>query len=201
MVRPKGIGPQVGLLRPDEDLGLVRRCRSQDRSAWKVLYERHYDFVFSVARRLGTPHEEADDVAQEVFMVVFAKLDRFQEGKLNTWLFRITSNVVSHHHRKRRTRRAVGAWKERLGLNLLAAKSPEQEAIATNQGEAIDRILERMNPKKREVFGLFELEGLSGEEVAERIGCPLGTVWSRLRHARSDFLRIGRRLELLEEES
>ena len=56
-----------------------------------------------------------------------------------------------------------------------------------------------MAPKKREVFAMFELEGLSGEQIAERIGCPVNTVWTRLHHARKDFLKNARRLGCLDE--
>jgi RNA polymerase sigma-70 factor (ECF subfamily) len=176
---------------------LVRRCREADASAWRALYERHHAFVYRVARRLGTPADEAEDVAHEVFMVVMAKLDQFSGGRLTTWLYRITANVASHHHRRRRSRRALTEWSQRLGFR--APPTPEALSSASSDARAVDRILERMSPKKREVFALFELEGLSGEEVAERVGCPLNTVWSRLRHGRSDFLRIGRKLGLLEE--
>jgi len=55
-----------------------------------------------------------------------------------------------------------------------------------------------MAPKKREVFALFELEGLSGDEIAERLGCPVNTVWTRLHHARAEFVKVARRLGCLE---
>ena len=193
--RPIG-GAARRLEPPARDLGLVRRCRAEDESAWRTLYEENYRFVFRVARRLGTPEDEADDVAQEVFVIVLAKLDTFSDGKLTTWLYRITANVVSHHHRKRRARRAVAEWRARLGLG--SPPSPEDLSVRASQRNAVGRILEQMSPKRREVFALFELEGLSGEEIVERLGWPLGTVWSRLRLARRDFLRIGRRLGVLE---
>ena len=65
----------------------------------------------------------------------------------------------------------------------------------------MEGVLERMSPKKREVFALFELEGLSGEEIAARIGVPVNTVWTRLHHARREFIKIGRRLGVMEEDA
>ena len=85
---------------------VVARCRAQDQSAWKELYDAHFDFVYRVARRLGTPAAEAEDVVHDVFEVVFKKLDQFEEGRLTTWMYRITANVVSDRHRRRRVRRA-----------------------------------------------------------------------------------------------
>jgi len=183
----------------DLELALIRRCRAADSSAWRALYEAHQPFVHRVARRLGTPSEEVEDVVHEVFMVVMAKLDRFQGGRFTTWLYRITANVSAHHHRKRRRRRVLQSWSERIGW--ASPPSPEALSSAASDARAVDAILERMSPKKREVFALFELEGLSGEEIAERVGCPINTVWSRLRHARQDFLRFGRRMGVLEVET
>ena len=65
---------------------------------------------------------------------------------------------------------------------------------------AVERVLERMSPKKREVFALFELEGLSGEAIAERLACPINTVWTRLHHARAEFVTVARRLGCLDGE-
>jgi RNA polymerase sigma-70 factor (ECF subfamily) len=178
-------------------LAMVERCRARDESAWKELYDAHFDFVLRVARRLGTPDAEAEDVVHDVFVVVHRKLDRFEGGRLTTWLYRITANVVSDRHRKRRVRRAFESLKLWIGGE--AGDSPERAAERASATRAVERVLERMNPKKREVFALFELEGLSGDEIAERIGCPLNTVWTRLYHARKQFLEIARRLKVLDE--
>jgi RNA polymerase sigma-70 factor, ECF subfamily len=172
---------------------LLDRCRSGDVVAWRRLYEAHFDFVYRVARRLGTPVEELEDVCQETFLVAFRKLDRFREGKLSTWLYRITANVASDRHRRRRVRRAFAAlWGG--GPEESPARTPEREYESAEAEALVSRILERMSPKKREVFALFEVEGLSGEEVAERVGCKVATVWTRLFHARKEFEALGARM-------
>jgi len=136
-------------------------------------------------------------VVHEVFIVVLKKIDQFRDGRFTTWLYRITANVVSHRHRKRRTRRALADMAQRIGL--AGPPTPEDVSSAASDARAVEQILERLSPKKRAVFALFELEGLSGEEIAEREGCPVNTVWSRLRHAREDFCRIGSKMGLLED--
>jgi RNA polymerase sigma-70 factor (ECF subfamily) len=178
-------------------LAVVERCRARDESAWKELYDAHFDFVLRVARRLGTPESEAEDVVHDVFVIVHRKLDRFEGGRLTTWLYRITANVVSERHRKRRVRHAFESLKVWIGGE--PGESPERTAERSSATRAVERVLERMNPKKREVFALFELEGLSGDEIAERIGCPVNTVWTRLYHARKQFLEIAKRLRVLDE--
>ncbi len=194
-----GLGPAVALATCDateDDLSIVRRCRAGEASAWRELYDAHHGFVFRVARRLGTPAEETEDVVHEVFIVVLKKIDDFHEGRFTTWIYRITANVVSHRHRKRRTRRAVAEMAQRIGL--AEPPTPEAMSAAASDARAVEKILERMSKKKRAVFALYELEGLSGEEIAEREDCPLNTVWSRLRHARADFARIGAKMGLME---
>lgn len=197
-----GPRPEVASALPhgsEGDLELARRCRAGQGSAWRALYDAHHGFVFRVARRLGTPAEETEDVVHEVFIVVLKRINQFQEGRLQTWIYRITANVVSHRHRKRRARQALTEMAQRIGL--ASPMPPEALSAAASDARAVEMILQRLSPKKRAVFALFELEGLSGEEIAEREGCPINTVWSRLRHARKDFRRIGTKMDLLEIES
>jgi RNA polymerase sigma-70 factor, ECF subfamily len=175
---------------------VLARCREHDEAAWKELYDAHFDFVFRVARRLGTPEGEAEDVAHDVFVIVYRKLDTFEGGRLTTWLYRITANVVSGRHRRRRVRRAFESLKVWVGGEV--PESPEQVAIQKSATRAVERVLERMAPKKREVFALYELEGLPGEEIAERLNCPINTVWTRLHHARKEFVSVAKRLGCLD---
>ena len=176
----------------DSDLApLVARCRGGDATAWRQLYDAHYDFVLGAARRLGIPTAELDDVLQESFLVAFRKLDAFRDGRFSTWLFRIVANVVSNKHRRRRIRDAFAALLGRAEPQ--HQRGPDRDYDAREAHAAVSDVLARMAPKKREVFALFELEGLTGEEVAERVGCRVETVWTRLHYARADFERIARK--------
>jgi RNA polymerase sigma-70 factor (ECF subfamily) len=178
---------------------IVERCRSHDEAAWKELYDANFDFIYRVARRLGTPASEAEDVVHDVFVVVHKKLDSFTEGRLTTWLYRITANVVSEKHRRRRVRETFANLAGWFGADAHESpESPERLAERSSATRAVERVLERMSPKKREVFALYELEQLSGEEIAERAGVPLNTVWTRLFHARKDFIVIAKKLRVLE---
>jgi RNA polymerase sigma-70 factor (ECF subfamily) len=150
---------------------------------------------------MGTPPAELDDVTQEVFTSAFSKLHRFGGGNFGHWIHRICANVVTDQHRKRRVRETFRKlW--RADPDEETAKNPSPEGLAArSQAEAhVAQILARMRPKHREVFALFELEGLSGEEIAERVGCPVNTVWTRLHHARQAFVSIGQKRGLIEEQ-
>ncbi len=96
--------------------------------------------------------------------------------------------MVSDLHRRRRVREALlSLWlprEERL------AAGPDEALQSADTVRQVREVLARMAAKKREVFVLYELEGLSGEEIAQRIGCGTPTVWTRLHYARQEFRRI-----------
>jgi RNA polymerase sigma-70 factor (ECF subfamily) len=189
-------GLLAGAATEDRLAHVIARCRARDEAAWKELYDAHFDFVYRVARRLGTPESESEDVVHDVFVVVYKKLADFEGGRLTTWLYRIAANVVSERHRRRRVRRAFEALKLWVGGE--APEDPERTAVRSSATRAVERVLEKMTPKKREVFALFELEGLPGEEIADRLGCPINTVWTRLHHARKEFLSVAKKLDCLD---
>jgi RNA polymerase sigma-70 factor (ECF subfamily) len=180
----------------DEEL-LLARCRLGDRAALRELYERHVQMVISMARQLGVPAADVDDVAQDVFVAAFRDLAKVRPGFLTAWLFRLTSYRANDRHRHRRVREAFARlWR---GSAEPDPNGPEQALFRRDATRRVERILARMSRKKREVFALFELQGLPGEEIAFLLGIPLDTVWSRLAHARREFTRIGRSLELFEQ--
>lgn len=173
------------------DSSLVRRAEAGDQSALSSLFSAHLGFVQRVARNLGTPDAELDDVAQDVFVVAFRRIGTFHDGKLTTWLYRITANLVANRHRRRRVRQAfLGFWSRQPAQ--LVPSADEAFDRAETRGQ-IAEILSRMSDKKREVFALYELEGLSGEDIAERVGCSVDTVWTRLHYARKDFEALARK--------
>jgi RNA polymerase sigma-70 factor, ECF subfamily len=184
-----------------EQAELVSRCLRGDREAQRAFYERFAKFVLRTARRLGTPPEEVEDVAQEVFTIAFREMDRFHAGQLSTWLYRICSNRVHNHHRMRLVRATFARVLGRDVNRALTSQVGSQDGeLSRHEAERqFSEILARMGVKKREVLILFEIEGLSGEAIAEQLGCPLQTVWSRLHYARREFARIAQ-MRLLRDE-
>lgn len=181
---------------------LVRRARAGEMSAYRELYAEHFPVVSRMARRLGTPASEVDDVTQEVFEKAFRKLDRFHGGNFGFWIHRICANVVTDHHRRRQVRQTLSRlWKAEAPEEVEATDSVgDGEPTSADAERFVGKVLAHMRPKHREVFVLFELEHRPGEEIAERVGCPLATVWTRLFHARKEFARLGQRYRLLESE-
>lgn len=182
----------VGSLAPaDPDLVLVRKAQAGDAEAFRALYDANFGFALRTCLRLGLSEADAEDAVQETFAVAHRSLGRFSDGRFPTWLYRIVANVTSARLRKIRVRDAL------LGRWLLREEplhpSPDEAFDEREAARKVREVVARLAPKKREVFALFELEGLSGEEIAERVGCPLATVWTRLHHARKEFGRIARK--------
>jgi RNA polymerase sigma-70 factor (ECF subfamily) len=133
-------------------------------------------------------------VTQEVFISAFSKLHQFEGGNFGHWLHRICASQVTDRHRRRRVREAFRhLFSSHPDEEMDQGPAPDQHSERTEATRQVAEILSRMRPKHREVFALFELEGLSGEEISARVGCPVNTVWTRLHHARQQFVKIGRK--------
>jgi len=161
-----------------------------DRAAWRALYDRYSPSVHRFISALGIPAEEREDAAQDVFVAVYRSLARFRgEAQLSTWIYRIASRHAVRLGRRRRVREFLGT---------LAVREPPPAPTAdpserASQLHMLDRMLTKLNPKKRTVFVLFEIEGLRVDEIARVVGCPENTVWSRLHHARAEMLKMAQR--------
>jgi RNA polymerase sigma-70 factor (ECF subfamily) len=161
-----------------------RSASESDRIA--RLYRDQADFVHAAILRLGGPALDADDLTHEVFLVAMRRWSSLPaEIDPRAWLYGVATRIVSAARRKT-------LWRRRLGL---ANPPPTEAQWFEADTERLDdrartyRLIERMSEKKRTVFLLFELEGLSGEEIAATVHAPLKTVWSRLHAARREFLK------------
>ncbi len=151
------------------------------------VYRDHFDFVYRQAARLGGPGLDAEDAAQEVFMVVARKLDTFDSTSLiTTWLYGITLNVVRSMRRRVRIRRLFELGQSEETKSDVPVRSLDRAEVLDAHRIAYE-ILDKLAPKKREAFILAEFEGLSCEEIAQLSGTKTETVWSRLHYARKEF--------------
>lgn len=146
------------------------------------VYEQHADFVWRTLQHLGVRQVDLEDLGQEVFVTVHRRLGSFDgRSKLTTWLFGICLNLVLRHRRR--------AY---LRLEFLHAEPPERvdphtPELRYAEEEArlrLDQLLGKLSPERRATFVLFEIEGVSCEEIAELTSVPVGTVYSRLHLAR-----------------
>jgi RNA polymerase sigma-70 factor (ECF subfamily) len=173
--------------------------------SFEAVFRAHARTVSRWANRLLGPGEDCQDVVQEVFIVVRDKLPRFDgQAEITSWLYEITVRVVREWRRRRRWWR----WVTGRGPSPSRGRTPTLPSLS---GEAVHdpvtrleererllllyQVLDGLGDVYRTTFILFELEGLSGERIAEITGTRVGTVWVRLTRARRAFIERMRRLE------
>jgi RNA polymerase sigma factor (sigma-70 family) len=172
---------------PEHDGSLLRRVGDGDLSALGLLYDRHHRSVLRFVRCTLHQRSEAEDVAQEVFLIA-ARVAASFDGRHSSraWLFGIAARCVLN--RARRGARFL-RFVQRIGMQQAQAEEalPEQALLQSELRAQLHAALHQLTPEKRIALVLAEVEGLSGPQIAETLGVPLGTVWTRLHHARRDM--------------
>lgn len=180
--------------REDPDLDIVRlaQARSTRRVAMGILYERFRERVYNVALRVVGNKDEASDVLQDVFLLLFRKIHRFRERAFfASWVYRITVNVALDHLRRRR-RAPLPTSSEALldaPLELEELSSPERRLAGRDLERHVRAALRNLSPRLRIVIVLRYLEGLAYGDIGEILGCSVGTVKSRLNRAHAAMRR------------
>lgn len=162
-------------------------------SDFEGVYRTHFDAVWRTLRRLGVPEKDATDAAQEVFLIAYRRLAEFEgRSSMKTWLFGIAFRVASNRRNRGSQRREVmdDGLVEAFGVVSNFATEMEQRDLL----RLLERVLDRLPLEQRAVFTLYEMEGLTGDEIAAALGVPAGTVRSRLRLAREAFSAQARAL-------
>ncbi len=153
------------------------------------IYLEHGPFLWRSLQRLGVRGADLEDVMQEVLLVVHRRADSFDpsRARITTWLFGICLRVARGYQRRQQRRRESPADpppEERYD-----AETPETELGRRDAQRRLLAALDAMSIEKRAAFVLFELEGLSCDEIAELMSVPVGTVHSRIHAARDIFKR------------
>jgi RNA polymerase sigma-70 factor (ECF subfamily) len=150
------------------------------------IHRDHADFVWLSLLRLGVQPADAEDLLQEVFVVVHRRLQSFdRSARITTWLYGICIRVAAAYQRRahRRHERSVADVPEGPAFE----EAPEQAASARQARAHLERVLDAMDIEKRAVFVMYELDEMPCEEIAQVLGVPIGTVYSRLHAARKAF--------------
>jgi RNA polymerase sigma-70 factor (ECF subfamily) len=181
------------------DTALVQRAKANDRAAFNEIVLRYKDKVYNYIYRMVRNATDAEDLTQETFVRAYLSLHSFQSrASLNTWLFRIATNLcIDHSRRAKRTQGLVTSLspdneEEEEGLQRDipdATFDPQRLLLNKELGEKLEKALQELPEKLRMVVLLYDVEGLSYEEIAAIAGCPLGTVKSRLFNARAVLRR------------
>jgi RNA polymerase sigma-70 factor (ECF subfamily) len=170
------------------DAELVERMAQGDRDAFATLFRRHHAMVFRFSRQMLGSKEAAEDVTQEVFIALAQTAARYEaaRGSLSTYLYGIARNLVCQRHRRNRSRVEVDVDAiDKDGSPALAVSNdPADELSRTRLISSLRQAILRLPVHYREAIVLCELNSLSYEEAAAIVGCPVGTIRSRLSRAR-----------------
>ncbi|UCE02815.1 MAG: sigma-70 family RNA polymerase sigma factor [Candidatus Latescibacterota bacterium] len=170
---------------------LLQRCRGGDELAWEALVRQHQSRVYGVALHYVGNAEDARDVAQEIFVRIYKKLDSCSEAsRFLPWMLRIARNACIDHIRRRRARpprHDIPAQE----MNDLAssAPGPEEQWREDSRKRLLHLAIQKLSELNREIILLKEIQGLSLEEIASMLDIPVGTVKSRSNRARLELAR------------
>src|SRR5215208_6076034 len=172
------------------DFALAQRAARGDMKAFEELFRLHWRLVYGLYLRMTQDVAEAEDVTQEVFVLLFRKIGGFRgEANFTTWLHRLTVNQVLMRFRKNKSRREDALEDEEL--------QPHESArpTSTKASQLIDRItlesaIAKLPPGYRAAFILHDVEGYEHEEVARILGCAVGTSKSQLHKARTKLRKL-----------
>lgn len=178
---------------PNTDTVLVLRCQEDDTEAFDEIVSRYKDGIYNYVRRMISHPDDVDDITQEVFVRAFMSIKSFRrESNLRAWLYRIAGNLCVDRYRRRGTEKRIFAGLERDNGD----DPPETPDLRDDTFEParlceraelqaeIQKALCRLPDKLRATVLLYDMEDMSYEEIAEALGCPIGTVKSRLFNAR-----------------
>jgi RNA polymerase sigma-70 factor (ECF subfamily) len=178
----------------------VQTC-SEAQLVFEELFERYHSMVFQLIYRILGDREEALDVAQEVFLTIFRKRDRFRgESSLKTWIYRISINRAANRCRwwNRLRRRGTVSLDAHLSQDRnrtlsetleSEGRSPEDSVLLQERRRRLEHSLRRLPVQQRIAVIMRDVEGLSYEEIAESMQVSLGTIKSRIARGREELKR------------
>ena len=181
------------------DRELLERCRAGEAAAFDVLVDRYAGRAYQIAYGVLGNREDAEEVAQDVFVRVHRALQRFRgDSEFSTWMYRIAVNLARNKYRWNKSRggnRAIsidapieGRDGETSGMDLPENRpGPDEETQLAEFQQNVTEELEKLPPLYREALVLRNIEQMSYEDIATLLGCKLGTIKSRIARAREEL--------------
>ncbi len=168
---------------------LVQRCRQGDELAWESLVRQYQGRVFGIALSYVGDSDEARDLAQEIFIRIYRRLDSCRDDRrFGAWMIRLARNACLDHLRRRKVRppaRDIPA--DEMPALADGSPTPEQDWESESRKQLVHRALQTLSTINREIIMLKDMQGLALEEIAEMLEIPLGTAKSRSNRARIEL--------------
>ena len=182
---------------PDPIESLIQRCLKGDQAAWDLIVRQYWRKVFNVAYKFVGKHDEAEDLAQDIFLKIFKSLDTFdRRANFQTWLISVSRNLCIDHYRSVRKERET--IDRDVDTNELAPAAREPGPIAAL--EQADRVallrkaLAALPATLRKAVLMRDIQELSYQEIADKLRLPEGTVKSRINRGRTELARQVKKL-------
>jgi len=193
--------PPTNYVLHDPDVRLMLQVRDGDAAAFEELVRRYRDRLLTILEHLVGHREQAEDLAQDVFVRVFKARERYTpDAKFSTWLFTIANNVASNALRSRSRRREVGvpegngADSAPLALDQLAKAAsgfmPTRALDKAEQAEMVRHAVAALNERQRMALLLAKFEGMSYQDIAQTMGLSVQAIKSLLSRARVNLKEI-----------
>ncbi len=168
---------------------ILVRASQGDIQAFEDVYKASSSFVYNVALRIVNNREDAREVTQEVFIIIYNKLKSFRfESSFKTWAYRITANTAINFAKKNSRNRAV-PYEEALNADTVTGEA-QARMDQEHQSRLVENLLGEINPDQRACVVLRNIEGLSYQEIAKALNININTVRSRLKRAREKLLTL-----------
>ncbi|MBM3829265.1 MAG: sigma-70 family RNA polymerase sigma factor [Verrucomicrobia bacterium] len=184
-----------------EDILLVRQAQGGSAAAYDELVRRYQRQIYGVIYHMTAHHEDADDLAQEVFVKAWQALKSFKgDSSFFTWLYRIAINRTLNHLKQRNYRNSrhamslndldVDAERHPDLVALVSDKTPRRDLALEELKEKLNAAMQRLSENHRTVVSLHDIQGLPHDEIAIILGCNVATVRTRLFYARQQLQGI-----------
>jgi RNA polymerase sigma-70 factor (ECF subfamily) len=175
-----------------DEIEMISRCQQGDQDALKEIFDRYRMKVYRIAYGVVRQREEALDIVQEVFIKLFRSIRSYKgRSKFYTYLYRMALNTAIDHRRKM-ARSSFSSLDEEGSFDPSEEieKGPDRMVLHKELEGKVNLALERLPMDQRMAIVLREVEGLSYQEMAESMGCSIGTVMSRLHYARKKLQEL-----------
>jgi RNA polymerase sigma-70 factor (ECF subfamily) len=180
-----------------DEIELIRASQDGDLDSFNELVRRYQKLAYNVAFRMLGDTQAAEDATQEAFFSAWRNIRRFRGGSFKAWVLQITANASRDQLRRLKRRPVVPLESLPYDPPSVSTESPEDYAIRKEIGEHVQRGLTTLSHEQRMAVILCDIQGLSYEEVAEAMGCSLGTVKSRLSRGRTHLRDYFVKMELI----
>lgn len=163
------------------DEQLIDRVRQGHSDAYRVLVERHKSYIYTLVYRMVGHKETAEDLTQDVFVKLFRSLSHFRgEAKFTTWLYRMTTNLVTDYRRSQKRKPYEALLDKMKGWFSDSKEQPEERALLKDEQEQMQGLLSEIPDKYRLIMYLYHYKQMSYQEMSEATGLPVKTLETRL---------------------